>query len=700
MRADALVDAAISSIPELTPVVARDLRALVATLLDGAPDAAIVLGGSVASARYGPPRRDRNHDIDLFVIARTRRAALRTLRSRDLRRALEALPLAAAAELVVLWEALVRSGRTSVYGRVLVGDPGLAAAIAGSPAPPQANLLRTAYLYLLESLLEPDDGDRLVAKALLTAFRAWLRPRQPADLAMRDLFAVDATAAALDAARGVLDADAAAAVAAALAWQSGDDGAWDARRAQRSARTFIRTIDGDGRRARPLRRLVRHAAARLHLGASPFHLVDSDRGFLDASAALLAAATAIESDDRDPASPRGGSALCGAEDLVRRLTGMRIGDAETAGARVRFTPRDRLERAAFALVAYGRYYPHKILLPAPPRVPSPACDEAGAEVVSIVVPCRNAAATVPRLLASVASQEIPPGYAVETIVADDGSADDSAMVAARGGATVVSSTRRGASAARNAGAARARGATIVFLDADTRIVGRDFLHHVLRAFARHPDVGVVGAAIECEEPTTAWGRADHMVSFFNWQPSQVPEKRHFHPSAALAVRRGLWTATGGFDVAIRRFHDFDFCRRARELGAAVYFEPAARVAHRPRETMRDALVHAARWGSNVRRVYAPYDVRRWWFLDRPVLFAANVPFEVVNRLWIVVKRWSWRRPRDTATLLPLAAALLGAWGAGVAIGGYRSITAVRAGAAIAAAREAERRGRNDWSSAE
>ena len=60
-----------------------------------------------------------------------------------------------------------------------------------------------------------------------------------------------------------------------------------------------------------------------------------------------------------------------------------------------------------------------------------------------------------------------------------------------------------------------------------------------------------------------------------------------------------------------------------------------------------------------------------------MLFAANVPFHVANRIWLIGKRWVWRRPRDTLALFPLWAMLLGAWGAGVAIGGYRWIKSQR-----------------------
>jgi 4,4'-diaponeurosporenoate glycosyltransferase len=92
--------------------------------------------------------------------------------------------------------------------------------------------------------------------------------------------------------------------------------------------------------------------------------------------------------------------------------------------------------------------------------------------VSVIVPARNEAANLPHLLGSLAVQEPMPG---EIIVVDDASTDATAEVARAHGATVVDAGSlpdgwTGKSWACAQGAALATGSTLVFLDADVRLI--------------------------------------------------------------------------------------------------------------------------------------------------------------------------------------------------------------------------------------
>lgn len=86
-------------------------------------------------------------------------------------------------------------------------------------------------------------------------------------------------------------------------------------------------------------------------------------------------------------------------------------------------------------------------------------------LVSVIIPARDAEATLGATLDSVAGQA---GVQVETVVVDDGSTDGTREIAARHAAapTIVPGPRAGAAAARNAGFAASTGQAIVFLDAD------------------------------------------------------------------------------------------------------------------------------------------------------------------------------------------------------------------------------------------
>ncbi len=106
--------------------------------------------------------------------------------------------------------------------------------------------------------------------------------------------------------------------------------------------------------------------------------------------------------------------------------------------------------------------------------------------VSVIIPARNEAGNLPHLLSSLEGQQPAPS---QVIVVDDGSTDATSEVARRFGATVVESSPlpegwTGKSWACMQGADVASGDTLVFLDADTRLLPGG-LGAVLTAHRRH-----------------------------------------------------------------------------------------------------------------------------------------------------------------------------------------------------------------------
>ena len=101
--------------------------------------------------------------------------------------------------------------------------------------------------------------------------------------------------------------------------------------------------------------------------------------------------------------------------------------------------------------------------------------------VSIIIPARNEALNLPVLLKSLADQNIQPH---ELIVVDDHSTDDTARIACDAGAIVIHLNELddgwiGKSRACWQGALYARGVWLLFLDADTQMVGPDSLQRML-----------------------------------------------------------------------------------------------------------------------------------------------------------------------------------------------------------------------------
>ena len=105
--------------------------------------------------------------------------------------------------------------------------------------------------------------------------------------------------------------------------------------------------------------------------------------------------------------------------------------------------------------------------------------------ITVVIPVFRDAERAIATVAAIRRQSLPPGVGAEVIVVDDGSGDGSAeriATAVSGAATVIGlEANRGRSGARNAGAAVARGRSVVFVDCDCLPDRDDLLaaHHAV-----------------------------------------------------------------------------------------------------------------------------------------------------------------------------------------------------------------------------
>ena len=88
-------------------------------------------------------------------------------------------------------------------------------------------------------------------------------------------------------------------------------------------------------------------------------------------------------------------------------------------------------------------------------------------VISFIVPAYNEEAELPGTLRAIRSAAT--GYEHEIVLVNDGSTDATGPIGEEFGALLISIERRQIAAARNAGAAAARGNIFIFVDADTRI---------------------------------------------------------------------------------------------------------------------------------------------------------------------------------------------------------------------------------------
>ena len=173
--------------------------------------------------------------------------------------------------------------------------------------------------------------------------------------------------------------------------------------------------------------------------------------------------------------------------------------------------------------------------------------------VSVIVPVRNEATRLPRLLELLQVSEPPPH---EVIVADDGSTDGTARLALDAGAHVVSVSPppgwNGKPWACEQGAALATGDVLLFLDADTEPAPH--LVQTLGAAAMRGELVSVQPRHRVERWYEKLSAGPALVAFLGAGVGRPPRARWWRrPVAfgpAIAVRRDRYRAFGGH-VAVR-----------------------------------------------------------------------------------------------------------------------------------------------------
>lgn len=223
--------------------------------------------------------------------------------------------------------------------------------------------------------------------------------------------------------------------------------------------------------------------------------------------------------------------------------------------------------------------------------------------VAVVVPVRNGRRTIATTIAALAQEVAAAPGAVEILVVDDASEDDTAAVAraaiarhALAARVLRRPVRGGPNASRNEAAAATSAPVLVFLDGDdTPLPGAI----TLLAAAVDADGVIAGGSYVVP------GRRSRPVTITAGSRSAFGYP--YAVGGALATSRTLLDRAGWFDPAIRQGGtELEFCIRAQELaGARIVPVDEARIWHRvPGTLLGRARVH-------FRRERGHQQIREW-----------------------------------------------------------------------------------------
>jgi GT2 family glycosyltransferase len=227
-----------------------------------------------------------------------------------------------------------------------------------------------------------------------------------------------------------------------------------------------------------------------------------------------------------------------------------------------------------------------------------------AAAVSVIVPAYNSAAELGECLRAIGAATEAPD---EVIVVDDASTDDTAAVAAAAGARVIRAEANGGpAAARNRGAAAARGNVLLFIDSDVAIAP-DVVARVRRTLAADAEIAAMFGSYDAQP--RAGGVVSRWRNLLHHYVHQHGAREAFTFWAGCgAVRKAAFDAVGGFDPrpAWHFIEDIELGHRLRRAGFRIVLEKAMQATHLKRWTLAgmvrtDLLHRAAPWTRLLRR---------------------------------------------------------------------------------------------------
>lgn len=247
----------------------------------------------------------------------------------------------------------------------------------------------------------------------------------------------------------------------------------------------------------------------------------------------------------------------------------------------------------------------------------------------MIVPCRNCARHLAQQLEALARQKVDAGW--EVVLVDNGSTDGSRSIAERFRhrlelRIVEAAGRRGAGYARNAGARKARGHKLLFVDADDEIAP-DYISAMAGALDSTP---FVTSRVDVAALNPDWSRGAHGP----WQQDELlflsPD---FLPGggANIGILRSLFEAVGGFS---ERFpgaaEEIAFAWTVQLAGSPLSFVPQAVYRYRHRETLFSLFRQTYSWGSCMPLLYREF--RPAGFPTRTLAAAGRAWRSAIGRL--------------------------------------------------------------------
>jgi glycosyltransferase involved in cell wall biosynthesis len=177
---------------------------------------------------------------------------------------------------------------------------------------------------------------------------------------------------------------------------------------------------------------------------------------------------------------------------------------------------------------------------------------------SIIVPAYNEAEWLPRCLQTLARAMARFDLRGEVIVVDNNSSDNTATIAREAGARVVFEPVNQIARARNTGARQARGANLIFVDADS-LLPSGLLSQAVGNLQRGNICGG-GARLTFDGPTHKTGEL--ILGLFN----HLAKRLRLAAGCFVYCKRRAFNAVGGFDERLYASEELALSKQLKRWG--------------------------------------------------------------------------------------------------------------------------------------
>lgn len=184
--------------------------------------------------------------------------------------------------------------------------------------------------------------------------------------------------------------------------------------------------------------------------------------------------------------------------------------------------------------------------------------------ISVIVPAYNEEKNIKACITGLQTQTYTGDY--EIIVVDNGSTDQTASIARRSGANVLSEKRKGQVFALIRGIKQSRSEIIALTDADT-LVPADWLDRFVEVFQNNPEAVCVGGPVvyydHAKLPDWLILSIQHLLLKIGmWSPN----------GPNMAFYRMAYEKARGFDSAVNLQNDRYLAHKLKKIGSVLYVD--------------------------------------------------------------------------------------------------------------------------------